>query len=1067
MSWALVSGLVLLTACCADCFVLNPPRHCYSRISGSSSLRCELTKRSKIMPSSFRAACRPQASDNTFCHSKAGRIEDGLENRGPVRGNALLNLMILWRWLTRHVKMLALSVLTLFFSMSISLSAAHAASICIPVPTLNGIGHVCMEYGSSESQQIPEHVNPQQTPTNGEGNILSRAGFRPQTMFQEGWARMQAVARWKLSIMEELDAIRASPQPLDSRAVLDKIRDPAILLYGQNDIPRSQIIAGMIDPVIVGTFFSFGIYLLRLRIWRAVRDVCLTHQKARSILIIKAQIALQGNDALQLMQTCQTIARKAAEEIFPIDVDENGLISKEALPENQVLAAAVRYSSMVLLNATRQDVVIERVVSRVFNASEVEKAFGTWESTLEEEEFRGVPIQEFPHRPGEFIEGSWDEKPKPAVAGIALEKRADAFDLIEQGLGDWKEILWMNPRGKAPVEYAMIPPSTRSLEEQEFIEDRRAANQDRVHKLLFNKTGGYLKRLQEVRKRRELPLATAEEWNEANKTGGSMDNSDLYVDIREADFEKLYTEEYGDDWKKDFPEDLKAVKEENLRLIKELKEWYHKERGKNFNTPADVFKFSGLRLRNESSGITLEEDFEWDKVKTADQVMEIMKNGRSGELTEDKLSLNDVDKADMQPSSTNKTEETNWVLEKLDESIRRSLEEIGCLSLFASELHRILQDATNILTATSDSKSFTIGNLQISEPDANTPSIGQILTSLNDYGQQAPDKLPSMIVDAKDEDFSWKQSNDSSLLALSNVSKSLEEFEAELAAQASTADASLPVDLSLEEVVRGFADVGEELIRSCVLNLRWRNNDREKSEKLEAILKAAVKSESFSRIVSIGVFGKDEAGEQGKVDSGEKQSNPLEDSNRSDLIKLIAEAEEIEEQRDDYIIFGLAALGINVSQDQASNLSVPDEVMKDLAACKLMLPKWQWTLMQKNKDVEQRVTLRFFDKFGAYVAGIPDQVGPTVQTMSNDMQRLLEETMDNLEEFMDPDQDEDEQQNVGLTMENAGMAESFREQEVKEREFAIANRAAFGFSEPHCVATLMVRIEEEGNGRGT
>ncbi|EKX49978.1 hypothetical protein GUITHDRAFT_104373 [Guillardia theta CCMP2712] len=1000
--------LLLAAVCCTDSFILNSPKPCYTRNPGRSAWTCSLGGRERPMQTALYHFIRQGAPTRTTCLLKTNHVdESGYGDGVPLQKKVVLKLVLLWKWMAQRIKLLVLSFLTIFLSLSIQLNAAQAASICIPVPTFNGIGHVCIESGPNKPEkQTPEYVNPQQTPANGEGNILSRAGFRPQTMFQESWARIQASARWKLIMMEEADALYQSSQQMDE---------------------RSQIVAGMIDPVVTGSFVFFG------------------------------------DDAVRLIQTCQTIARKAAEEIFPIDFDENGVIEKESLPENQVLAAAVRYSSMVFLNATRQDVVVHRVVADEFKASEVEKAFEAWENTLMEEEFRGVPVDEYPHKPGEFQVGSWDEKPKPAITGIALEKRAEAIELVEDGAGDWKEILWMNPRRKAPVEYAMIPPSTRSIEEQEFIEDRRAANQDRVHKILFNKTGGYLKRLQEVRKRRELPLATAEEWKEANKTGGMMDDDDdRFIDIRKADFNKLYTEEYGDDWKKDFPEDFKAVKEENLRLIQELKEWYHKERGRNFNTPADVLKLSGLQLQNVSSGINLGKDFDWNVVNSADDMVKILRENAdeetAGEAMTNDLKNSTVQRkqdAGMAQDSNRIPVEVEWVLDGIDESIRKELEELECTSMFATELYRIMQEAKNVLIAMSNPESLLIDGLQFAAPDEKAPSIGQIISSLSESDKVSTGNFPSMIMEPESQNFTWQTSNDSSLLALANASKTLEEYEAEVAAQQSSENFSLPVDMTLKDVVR---DVGNELIQSCVLNFRWRSNDREKSEKLEEALKRTVQSKSFSRIVSKGVLGRDEVVEMGE-EVPQNDSNKEERHRRADsLISLIGESEELEKQLDDYVIFDLNALGINISQGETSNLTLSNQTLQQVTACKLMLPRWQWTVLKRNKELQERISLRFFDKLCVYMTDLQDNNKDPAETLSNDMQAMLDEVMDKLEEFVEPDQDSAEQVQTELVIEEAQSLQSSKEQEEKERKFAIANRAAFGFPEPHCVATLMVNL---------
>jgi len=499
-----------------------------------------------------------------------------------------------------------------------------------------------------------------------------------------------------------------------------------------------------------------------------------------------------------------------------------------------------------------------------------------------------------------------------------------------------------------------------------------------------------------------------------------------------------------------------------LRLIQELKEWYHKERGRNFNTPADVLKLSGLQLQNVSSGINLGKDFDWNVVNSADDMVKILRENAdeetAGEAMTNDLKNSTVQRkqdAGMAQDSNRIPVEVEWVLDGIDESIRKELEELECTSMFATELYRIMQEAKNVLIAMSNPESLLIDGLQFAAPDEKAPSIGQIISSLSESDKVSTGNFPSMIMEPESQNFTWQTSNDSSLLALANASKTLEEYEAEVAAQQSSENFSLPVDMTLKDVVR---DVGNELIQSCVLNFRWRSNDREKSEKLEEALKRTVQSKSFSRIVSKGVLGRDEVVEMGE-EVPQNDSNKEERHRRADsLISLIGESEELEKQLDDYVIFDLNALGINISQGETSNLTLSNQTLQQVTACKLMLPRWQWTVLKRNKELQERISLRFFDKLCVYMTDLQDNNKDPAETLSNDMQAMLDEVMDKLEEFVEPDQDSAEQVQTELVIEEAQSLQSSKEQEEKERKFAIANRAAFGFPEPHCVATLMVNL---------
>ena len=138
----------------------------------------------------------------------------------------------------------------------------NAASICMPVPTLQGIGHICVDIGNrpeayTEPKQdpkpeIPSIVNPQRIPCGSEGNIFTRAGLRPHTLVRDTCARIKAAAQQRLEVMRSMDSWseeqRQSAFSRNPRAMNDPFCDPFEDVYGVANIPRSQILADTIDP---------------------------------------------------------------------------------------------------------------------------------------------------------------------------------------------------------------------------------------------------------------------------------------------------------------------------------------------------------------------------------------------------------------------------------------------------------------------------------------------------------------------------------------------------------------------------------------------------------------------------------------------------------------------------------------------------------------------------------------------------------------------------------------------------------------------------------------------------
>ena len=306
----------------------------------------------------------------------------------------------------------------------------------------------------------------------------------------------------------------------------------------------------------------------------------------------------------------------------------------------EALVPAVRYSALVLRNATSTPGLVHaRVEVDAFHTTskaEIGEALDRWELMRMNEELRGLPKREYPHRPGAFQFGSADECPKPGVAGIALMPRTRWLDSWQGEDREWEETLWRFPRNRAPVDVEVVFPPLRNAVEQEMLEDRRAANLDKLHRGLYGKAGGHLRRLREQRESRKIEVATADEWlaqgpnmteyeKQVNESaalgllpppppvnnasvGKGLDDSDEWVDIRTVDFAAVYSEEYGEEWKKNFPLDpaeWEELDDENARRVLSLREFYKRERDGSVARLDDADIVSSLVLSNASSGLRL------------------------------------------------------------------------------------------------------------------------------------------------------------------------------------------------------------------------------------------------------------------------------------------------------------------------------------------------------------------------------------------------------------------------------------------------------------------------------
>ena len=405
---------------------------------------------------------------------------------------------------------------------------------------------------------------------------------------------------------------------------------------------------GTIDPVVVTSCVAFTAVVFRAQLGRLLRRLVFPHHRAHHVVVFKLQVAIGGNDAPHLSTSCRTVARMVHEGILSQRLTADGYDAPDVKPGAEALTPAVRYGALLLRNATAcPGLVHARVEVDAFytrSAQEVADALDTWESMTLNEEMRGVPKREYPHRPGVYQYGTANECPKPGVAGIALAPQPRWLDSWQTERASWDETLWRLPRNRAPVEVVVVYPPMRTALEQEMLEDRRAANQDKAHRARFGSSGGYLKALRQARMSRQIPLATEEEWvsggvnasalaeyeravNEsaaqgllpppppvttmANRSRAALMSVDEWVDVRTVDFAEAYTAEYGDEWTRRWPLDLaewKGVDAENARQVQALRDFYRRERDGMVRSLADDFRVRSLVASNFSSGLRLDDD---------------------------------------------------------------------------------------------------------------------------------------------------------------------------------------------------------------------------------------------------------------------------------------------------------------------------------------------------------------------------------------------------------------------------------------------------------------------------
>ena len=155
-------------------------------------------------------------------------------------------------------------------------SSSAAVSICLPVPTPSGVTRVCLDLGEDalktapadkaekvakvvNGEYVPPYINSQRTPTGDKGNVLTRMGFRPFTMVSEARDRIVETSKQRLEYLRFVEAAegdepirpRMSALTKDHLHYMETLEDPWEMHFGVPNIPRSQIMADRIDPVVV------------------------------------------------------------------------------------------------------------------------------------------------------------------------------------------------------------------------------------------------------------------------------------------------------------------------------------------------------------------------------------------------------------------------------------------------------------------------------------------------------------------------------------------------------------------------------------------------------------------------------------------------------------------------------------------------------------------------------------------------------------------------------------------------------------------------------------------------
>jgi hypothetical protein len=501
----------------------------------------------------------------------------------------------------------------------------NAASICLPIPTPSGISRVCMDVGQdaerdpsefavhrddvthAREQYIPPFINAQRTPIWSEGNVLSRMGFRPMTMFSEARARISESARQRLAVMraieemqrqEEAGTLPKTEYVRFDRDIIYKLEDPLELLTGVPNIPRSQLIADRIDPVLFMMNLSVFLLCFHRQLYKYVfRPIFLRVFRPDHTVVLVVQVAMRGEDSYHLSRTCRTLGMLVSRSINPLRLDRNEGVRKVKVRRgSSMLTPAVRYAAAIFRNFSRSPEWMHgRAEVDVFGFdSESHESEERFQLACLNEELRGLPKAVDSQTPGEYLYADPVECMRPGVAGLALQSRPCALDSDLLWVFEWEEAHYPEMRWASPVEMSVVYPPLRNREQQDLILDRQASNLDKVHKAKTGQPGGYVKKRIELYNQTNSNMLSQDDWKVVADADGDDDEEDGdpmealqnrtdVLDVRLVDWEKEYSEVYGHEWKKHFPATVHQHRKqdaENLLALRELQVMARAEKAK-------------------------------------------------------------------------------------------------------------------------------------------------------------------------------------------------------------------------------------------------------------------------------------------------------------------------------------------------------------------------------------------------------------------------------------------------------------------------------------------------------
>jgi hypothetical protein len=528
-----------------------------------------------------------------------------------------------------------------------------AATVCLPIPTLSGISRVCMDIGEdaqrdpaelAQSQRegegdstyadipyIPPFVNSQRTPTGDEGTVLSRMGFRPRTMFSEAKNRIVETAKQRLAgirAAEEIERqekaglIPKTKPPILTREMFYQLEDPLELVTGVPNVPRSQLVADGIDPVLFMFNLCFFLMHFHGRIYRNIlRPTLFRFFRPDRTVVLMVQVGLRGEDSYHLSRTCRTLGMLVSRSINPLRIDREEMVKKVKVRKgSSMLTPAVRYAAAIFRNFSRSPGWMHgRAELDVFDfPSDVDQAEERYQLVCINEELRGLPKRPDPVSPGEYLYASPMECMRPGVAGLALQSRPSINDDSRFFFLEWEDSHWKDTRWNSPVEMSVIYPPLRNKEQQDLLLDRHASNLDKLHKARYGETGGFLRKRIELYNKSSVPLMTEDEWQkmadeveygdddeEGSDNMMPMDNTTNNTDMVNlwtVDFEKVYSEVYGHEWKKNWPATKYQHRKqdaENLLALRELQAMARAEKAR-FNSQETYKLLNGrVQLKNK------------------------------------------------------------------------------------------------------------------------------------------------------------------------------------------------------------------------------------------------------------------------------------------------------------------------------------------------------------------------------------------------------------------------------------------------------------------------------------